>query len=300
MWAAPSLSAWGLSKVPVFLASHRSLPSVWVALAAAGSTNSGSTGQHDGAVEATGGVHLRHGRLPSAAVQAHFNSYGIDVSKVMQRYRFVAGYEVERVERMTSYLAQLGVDVKRVVEKQPSILSGQVQTYEAVEQLLRDNGIDVVKAVNRNPSVLGRRRAKLQCAFDAIVHCGHSVAKVANRHPSILQSSSSNISALLRLGDLGLKRQRAGGRILTRKQLQALWRQDPKAALLFSVGLDASHLLKRQPQAVHCSYEKLYRVLRYLHKLGVDVPKVVWYVPQVLGLRPEALQGRVQFLAENG
>eukprot|EP00667_Euglena_gracilis_P019182 EG_transcript_20525 len=233
--------------------------------------------------------------MPSAEVQAHLDSYSIDISKVVQRYRPVASYDVQRVDQVTAYLAGLGIDVKRVVEALPNLLAGRVEAYVKVVQLLRDNRMDVVHLVNSNPNVLCRRVATLQRTIDAIAACGHCAADVAHRHPAIFRCTPADISSMLLLQEHSKVLKGSQQHLTTHG-----WDMDSKAALFSSLKLDADILLKKAPQLLRCSFEKLHAVVHYLEGLGVDVPKVAQRAPQVLGFRPETLQRRVQFLSENG
>eukprot|EP00667_Euglena_gracilis_P024351 EG_transcript_27927 len=154
------------------------------------------------ATVAAGDGGKKRGKDANAAVQTLFRNYDIDLIKVVQRYPAVRGYDVQRVERVTSYLAGLGVDVKRVVEQRPAVLAGQVEKYDAVVQWLRHNGVNVARAVGTNPGVLSRPISALQEIGDAICSCGHSVANVVHRFPSILRMSSANVSLVLQPGEL--------------------------------------------------------------------------------------------------
>eukprot|EP00667_Euglena_gracilis_P017059 EG_transcript_17905 len=223
-------------------------------------------------------------RVPDAAVQAHLAEFGIDVPKVVQRYPPVASYNVERVQKVTAFLVKLGVDVKHVVEQFSVVLSGKVEAYEAVVKLLRDNGINVAKAVTSFPGVLGRRIPTLQTIMDAISHSGSSVADIINKDPIILRFSALDTSVIL-----DLSASNASPR-----------QMHPKAALFFSLGVDANLLLKRMPRVLTLSMDKLQAAVDYLKALHVDVPVVVHRAPSVLGFRLESLQQRVHFLLENG
>eukprot|EP00667_Euglena_gracilis_P012814 EG_transcript_13179 len=248
----------------------------------------------------SGGRRALH-RLPNVAVQVHLEGYGINVSKVVQKYPHIAFYNMERVQQITSYLSALGVDVKRVVEWRPTLLAGQVEAFEAVVRLLRENGVDVVRTVNRHPDVLRRKVSSLQPKLDAIVSCGHSIADVVNRDACFLRSSVPNVSAMLQL------RSRSGpteGRLTGKQQpstgVACVAPMDTKVALMSSLGLDADLLLRRAPRIINFRVDKMCSLVDYLKGLGVDAPKVLQKAPNLLGLLPETLQRRVQFLSENG
>eukprot|EP00667_Euglena_gracilis_P019333 EG_transcript_20704 len=228
------------------------------------------------------------------AVQSLFRNYGIDIVKVVRRYPPVRAYDVRRVERVVSYLVDLGVDVKKVVEKRPAVLAGKVEAHDAVVQWLRRNGIDVVRVVGANPNVLSCRIDSLQKISDAICSCGHSVADVAHRFPSIFRLSSADVSLVLRPGKLVHPMKG-----LSDKEPPS-GETDRKLALLSSLGLDANRLLRRAPYVLACTFSKLFSVAEYLNEQGLDSRKIVRSAPQVLGQRPEALQTRLQFFAENG
>eukprot|EP00667_Euglena_gracilis_P013967 EG_transcript_14436 len=223
----------------------------------------------------------KENRIMSVAVQAHLESYGIDVQKVVQRYPPVASYDVERVQKLTAYLARLGVDVKRVVEHHSVVLAGRVEAYEAAVQLLRDNGVDVARAINAYAGVLQRRISTVQRTMSAISNCGHSPADVVNRDPRILRSSLSDLSILASQGQIDT----------------SLY---PKMALLTSLGLDVNRLLKKMPSGLSCSVDKIQITVDYLNMLGVDVPKVLHSAPSILGPRADSLKQRVHFLETNG
>eukprot|EP00667_Euglena_gracilis_P014095 EG_transcript_14580 len=229
-------------------------------------------------------------RVPSTALQAHLAVYGVNVPKVLRRNPAVASYDMERVERVTSYLAELGVDVKRVVDRYADILGGQVDIYEQKVQMLRDSRINVVRVINTNPAVLKKRIDTLQNTMDAISSSGHSVAAVVDRNPGILRCAVSSISSIL---------QPRRDPSLAQPPASPL-DNDPRVALLSSMGLDTNKLLRRDPRALFLSFDKMRSVVDYLTGLHVDVQKVVRRAPNVLGLRPDALQQRVQFLSEHG
>eukprot|EP00667_Euglena_gracilis_P017856 EG_transcript_18872 len=250
------------------------------------------------AAKAVEGTPVRH--TPSAAVQSHLNRYCIDVPRVVKCYPPIASYPVERVERITSYLAGLGVDVRRAVEYHPSLLGGQVEAYEPIVQLLQANGVDVARVLNTNPGVLKRRVATVQQSIDTIASCGHSVADVLRNHPAILRSSAANISSIFRLREYS----RRTSQTLTRDQSC-----DPKVVLLASLGLDDDWLLKRGSRLVNCSFDKLHTGVSFLEGLDCGCPplnrgglamKVVRHAPTVLALRPENIQQRVDFFSKNG
>eukprot|EP00667_Euglena_gracilis_P032722 EG_transcript_51012 len=75
---------------------------------------------------------------------------------------------------------------------------------------------------------------------------------------------------------------------------------DRKLALLSSLGLDVKYLMGRAPHILSCSFNKLFAVSDYLKEQGLDSRRIVQSTPSVLGQRPEALQTRLQFFAENG
>eukprot|EP00667_Euglena_gracilis_P014171 EG_transcript_14662 len=229
-------------------------------------------------------------RVPSPAVQAHLAVYGVNMSKVLRCYPSVASYDVERVEQMTSYLAGLGVDVKRVLDRNADILGGKVDKYEQKVQMLRDSGINVVRVINMNPGALKRRIAALQGIMDAISRSGHSVAAVVDRNPNVLRCAVSSLSSIL---------QPRRNTSLAQPPASPL-DNDPRVALLSSMGLDTNQLLRRGPKILFLSFEKMRSVVDYLTGLRVDVRKVVQRNPNVLGMRPDALQQRVQFLSEHG
>eukprot|EP00667_Euglena_gracilis_P012358 EG_transcript_12688 len=219
---------------------------------------------------------------PNAEVQALFDQYGIDGQKVVQGHVAIANYDGQRVERMTSYLASLGVDVKCAVEKYPKVLVGRVEAYEEVVQLLRDHGVNITHAVGSQPAVL-TRRGTMQLMVNAIVGCGHSVADVFRRDPSLLRASAARLSLTLQL-----------------LQSRPNESEDPRIMLLRSLGLDADVLMKRAPQLLVTSFDKMKAAVVYLEGLGVDVPKAVRLAPRVLIRRLETLEQHVHFLSVNG
>eukprot|EP00667_Euglena_gracilis_P027126 EG_transcript_33292 len=75
---------------------------------------------------------------------------------------------------------------------------------------------------------------------------------------------------------------------------------DRKLALLSSLGLDISYLMRKAPHILSCTFSKLFAVAEYLKEQGLDSRKIAQSAPEVLGQRPEALQTRLQFFAENG
>eukprot|EP00667_Euglena_gracilis_P014646 EG_transcript_15192 len=229
--------------------------------------------------------------LPSPEVQAVLDTYSISLQKVRRRYPHVTAYGVERVERVMGYLAGLGVDVKRVVEMYPALLGGQVEAYQTVAGVLRDHGLDAAQVVNGFPAVLVRRPAALSLVMEAIACCGHAVADVVRRHPAILRCTPADVAALLRL---------QAPEVPANEEQFSLEAADSKAMLLSALGLDTHRLLRKAPDVLKLSVEKLLSVVGYLEGLGVDVPKVVWSIPNVFLLRLESLQQRVEFLSQNG
>eukprot|EP00667_Euglena_gracilis_P017079 EG_transcript_17931 len=188
--------------------------------------------------------------MPSAEVQRHLDVFAIDVRKVVRLCPAVAKYNVERVERITSYLAGLKVDVRRVVEAYPRLLAGQVERYEAVVELLRANGVDVVNAINRCPSVLRRRLDPLRHTMAAIAACGHSVADVVDRRPAMLRCTPSDVAAMLQLhrrSAASATPERPASSQPLPSPAGALEAADPRVALLASLGLDTDRLLRRAP-----------------------------------------------------
>eukprot|EP00667_Euglena_gracilis_P012608 EG_transcript_12949 len=232
-------------------------------------------------------------RVPSAAVLANLEQYSIDVPKVVQRYPPVASYGAERVERVTAYLAGLGLDVRRVVEGHPRVLAGQIEAYKAVVQLLAETGVEVTQTINRHPSVLTRRVVGLQHIIQVINSGGCRTADVVARCPSILRASAADLQSLMQLRELSNGAQQG-------RDHQRLAAEDPRAALLASLGLEADKLLRRAPHVLKCSLDKLRAVVAHLTELGVDVPKVLRRAPFVFGVRVEALKEREHFFAENG
>eukprot|EP00667_Euglena_gracilis_P011855 EG_transcript_12142 len=229
-------------------------------------------------------------RTPSAAVLAHLIGYGIDVAKVVRRYPAIASYDVERVQRITDYLASLGVDVKRVVEFHTVLLSGKVEKFEAVVHLLQANDVHVARMLNHHPAILRYRIATIQRRMDFISSCGHSVANVVNRYPNILRLSVPDVSPELR------RQSNEANEVATSPPTH----MHHGAVLLSSVGLDVEWLFKRSPRVLVLSSNKLRTTLDYLQTLGVRVPTVVRQAPSVLGFRIDAIQQRVQFLSDNG
>eukprot|EP00667_Euglena_gracilis_P011312 EG_transcript_11556 len=282
--------------------SHDHLPhplregTAWVALANVGSETSLPEEQVRKMPKASGrrGRPADHREL-SAAVQEHFEKYGIDVTKVLRRYPPFVSHGVERVQRITSYLAGLGVDVKRAVEADSRVLAGKVEKYETVVGLLRANGVDVARVVTRNPGVLKRRVATMKRTMAAIKHCGHSVADMVDCSPNILRSTEAGVSCMLHLQNMSTvtKDERS-------EQLApATPDMDPRVTLLFSLGLDSHRLLRKAPHALNLSLDKLQTMIKFLAGLRVDTPKVLQRAPVILSLRVEALQERVRFLSEN-
>eukprot|EP00667_Euglena_gracilis_P019197 EG_transcript_20521 len=225
----------------------------------------------------------KENRIPSEAVQAHLTTFKFDVPKLLQRHPPIASYDVERVQRITSYLAGLGVDVKRVVQVMPSLLGGKVEAYDAVVQLLRNNAVDPSRAINSYPGILKRRCATLQRTMDAIASCGFCVADVVNLDPRIWRRSAADLSLYQ-----------------TNTATNSSPEMQHKAALLSSVGLEFKWFLKRMPKVLFLHTDKLQRTLQYLKDLGVNVPKVLYSAPGLLEHSPGALQQRVQFLLESG
>eukprot|EP00667_Euglena_gracilis_P013187 EG_transcript_13593 len=279
--AVPAMAAWGL---PSKSQCNRSVsfhadPSQWVALTFAESTieplAQSTTRRRRGRAR-------NENRVPSMAVQTHLEAYGINVQKLVQSYPPIASYDLERVQKVTSYLNDLQVDVKRVVEAYPRLLSGQVDTYNKVVELLRHNDVNVARAVNLHPAVLTRGLTAIQNTMDAISSCGHSVARVVNRCPSVLRSSKSNVSAALELQDESLaSKKRLAGPLTQEPPLCR--NMHPKAVLLSSLGLDADWMLRKMPQVLTLTVDKCQRAVNYLNTLGVDVPKVVRLAPVYWG-----------------
>eukprot|EP00667_Euglena_gracilis_P012802 EG_transcript_13173 len=269
----------------------------WVALANIGS----ETAQPEEQVRKTpkaSGQRARpadHREL-SAAVQEHFEKYGIDATKVLRRYPPVVSHDVERVQRITSYLAGLGVDVKRAVEVESRVLAGSLEKYEAVVGLLRANGVDVARVVTRNPDVLKRHVATLKRTMAAIKHCGHSVADIVDHSPNILRSTAAGVSCMLHLQNMSTVTKKGQSEQLA----PATPDMDPRVALLFSLGLDSQLLLRKAPHVLNLSLDKLQTMIKFLEGLRVNAPKVLQMAPMILVLRVEAVQERVRFLSENG
>eukprot|EP00667_Euglena_gracilis_P003939 EG_transcript_3952 len=288
-WAAPSLWRAAL-RLFGWQPTVRCIlpPSSWITLATAG-TGPGGAGEG-----------RRPARHVNAEVQAHLNGYGVDIPKVLTRYPHIVSYDLERVQRVTSFLARLPVDVRHVVECCPVLLAGRVENFEAVVQVLRDNGVDVVRAVTKYPDVLRRPKPALQSTMDAIASCGHAVADVVHRCPTIFRCSAKGVSSTLQL----LQTPDNTTRGATVDEQQSSPTPDVKlhlkGMLLSSLGLNADRVLRRRPQLVAISYQKLHTMVEYLRGLGVDVPKVAQAAPSVFALRPEAVQERVQFLEKNG
>eukprot|EP00667_Euglena_gracilis_P011392 EG_transcript_11639 len=266
---------------------HYSGPSPWIALAILGPPADINI--------CVGGVDPARSRLPSTELQNHLKLYTIDVERLVQRYQRIVFYDVERVERVTSYLAGLGVDVRQAVERFPILLGGRVEKYEAVVQLLRDEGIDVVRVVNRIPSILTRRVVTLQRTMDAISGSGCSVADVSYRHPPIFRCSATNLSSTLEILSTRLDQtcqQRTAAILPDHK--------DSRGMLLSSLGLNAEWLLRKAPRVAAVGFDKIREVVDLLERLGVDAPKVVRSAPAVLTLHLQSLQQRLLFLSDNG
>eukprot|EP00667_Euglena_gracilis_P012610 EG_transcript_12961 len=244
------------------------------------------------ATVAAGEGSKKRGKEANEAVQSLFKTYNIDIVKVIQRYPAVRAYDVRRVERVTSYLAGLGVNVKRVVENRPVVLAGHVEAYDTVVQWLRHNKADVVRVVDTNPSILFRSIGALQETGDAICSCGHSVAEVAHRFPAIFRTPSAGVSLLLEL------RRLAKPMTDLPDQGRPSGETGRKLALLSSLGLDADCLLRKAPQILSCSLKSIFHIPR--PTADSMALKIMQSAPQVLGQRPEALQTRLQFFAENG
>eukprot|EP00667_Euglena_gracilis_P010583 EG_transcript_10781 len=296
-WPATSTIPLVLSRPPPNL--HHNLPTafqtsspLWVILSITGSTTQPGTRRRR-RVE-------KERQILSVDLRDHLSAFNIDVPKVVERYPPIASCDVQRVQRVTSFLAGLGIDMKRVLEVYPSLLAGKVEAYAAVVQLLSDRGVDAARVINPYPGVLHRRVATLQRALDAIESCGVCVADVVNRDPKILRLSASDLSSLQNDAAADPLQPQSIDTNENTPPTKFSTQMHSKATLLSSVGLEFEWFLKRMPRVLFLSMDKLKVRLDYLKSLGVDVPKVLRLAPGLLETSPASLQQRVQFLLENG
>eukprot|EP00667_Euglena_gracilis_P024660 EG_transcript_28515 len=130
---APALQLWGVwaGQWANSRRSSRSPTPVWCSLATAASPQDPAGPEHSPTASPPlvdiGPDNDAPLRMPGADVQQHLDTFGIDARKVVRRCPAVAKYDVERVQHVSAYLAELKVDVKHAVETHPNLLAGQME-----------------------------------------------------------------------------------------------------------------------------------------------------------------------------